>query len=699
MGTSKDNSRQSQREDECISGIIDSLRVELSAKTVELEQLRYELNAARKIYADFYDNAPVSYISVDRNGVIIDMNARACSLFECARDFACGRNMLLFATDEFKEACRFFLRNVFESASYQNCTMKMLKGTQNFTALLEAGIVRGITPGRGSTICRIAVYDISERVRMESLLHIQRDLVLALSSTDSFKKAADFLVGACMRIEGIDSGCLFICDAEGRNISVLSEKGFSGHNSESMEASAERTLSKIIAGGNPLYISKEQLSEWLSDGVFHDHNLSSIALIPVFHLSKPLALLAMGSHSVASIPSFACTALEAIAFETGAALARIRIESDLKESESRLRGIMDNSTALIYMKDLSGRFIMVNQYFCKVFKLKKHDILGRTTRELFPHIDSDIFMEHDHEVLKRNCSMEFEESISMDDGFHTYLSIKFPVAGRDGKPFAVCGIDTDITDRKNAFAALKQAVEEAESANRVKSQFLANMSHEIRTPMNAIIGFADLVLNTNLDDQQRKCLNIVKARGEDLLVIINDILDLSKIESGKMQIIPGHVNLKNLVQDMIRSFLPHTTQKGIAIFSDVSPKVPDEVSTDPVRLRQILVNLIGNAVKFTEAGHIMLGLTVDPKNTPPGFVTLHFTVTDTGIGIPQDKLDIIFDAFTQADSGSSRKYGGTGLGLAICKKIVELLDGRIWVVSKSGEGSTFHFTIRAAKVL
>ena len=284
-----------------------------------------------------------------------------------------------------------------------------------------------------------------------------------------------------------------------------------------------------------------------------------------------------------------------------------------------------------------------------------------------------------------------EYSIPFENGPRWFLGRVSPIQSRDGVAKTVCMTARDITRRKQAEDDLRSAKEAAEAGSQAKSDFLANISHEFRTPMNGILGMTELILDTEINPEQREYLEMVKTSADSLLHLLSDILDFSKVEAGKLELVDHEFALAPSLAETLQVMRFRAKQKGIELRWQVEANVPDRVIGDATRLRQVLVNLVGNAIKFTERGEV--SVQVETQEQSVERVILHFRVTDSGIGIAKDKQSMIFEAFTQADSSTTRNYGGTGLGLAITTRLVTLMEGKLWVESEWGQGSTFHFTV------
>lgn len=362
----------------------------------------------------------------------------------------------------------------------------------------------------------------------------------------------------------------------------------------------------------------------------------------------------------------------------------------LIQNQERLQAILDNATSMIYIKDLEGKYVLINKRFRDIFNLSEEEIIGHTDSDIASSKQSARFYETDMQVKLTGLAVELEEDIQVGEKTHTILITKFPLRDAQNKIYGISGIATDITDQVLYRQQLIEARKTAEDAKSMQEQFLANMSHEIRTPMNGIQGMTHLLLETNLNSEQFDFAKTIKRSSDNLLVIINDILDFSKIKAGKLTLEQIDFRLDEVLDNVKATFKHRVVEKGIALQIIIDTNVPNVLNGDPYRLNQILINLIGNAIKFTNKGHV--AITVSAITFPHG-VSLKFIVADTGIGIEEDKITQIFESFTQASIETSRKYGGTGLGLAITKQLLDLLQGEIEVNSTPGHGTTFTFSL------
>ena len=371
---------------------------------------------------------------------------------------------------------------------------------------------------------------------------------------------------------------------------------------------------------------------------------------------------------------------------------RKSMEAALAEQLRFVEVLLEAIPTAIYLKDRQGRYLRFNKAFEDLFGIARAQWVGKTVFELVP--DEAAAMDAKDQALFADRAIQTYEAVFTNrqtgvrrDGLYR----KAPLTDLQGDITGLVGTILDITDKNRIEQELREAKRNAEAASQAKSDFLANMSHEIRTPMNGVIGMTDLALDLEQNPTQREYLRIVKSSAQSLMVILNDVLDFSKIEAGKLNVESVRFPLLETIDETLKTLRSRAAQKGLVLQSQLQPDLPAEVLGDPVRLRQILTNLCDNAIKFTAQGGVYVRVSCAPVGD---LQVLHFAVRDTGIGIAADQQQGVFEAFSQADSSTTRRFGGTGLGLTICARLVELMGGRIWLESAQGQGSTFHFTLQ-----
>jgi PAS domain S-box-containing protein len=545
-------------------------------------------------------------------------------------------------------------------------------------------------------------WDVTERRRAEQRLALQHAATRTFAESATLAEAGPALLRAVCESLDWDFGALWNLDGACQVLRCANVWHRPEVRAPRFQALTEQT-SFPLGVGLPGRVWAERRAVWVEDvtqdtnfprlGAAVKANLHAALGFPILMRDQVLGVLEFFSRSILPPDDALLGVLGSVGSQVGQFIARKQTEGELRYERHLLHTLLDNLPDAIYFKDAQCRFVRVNKALARGFGLADPaQALGKTDADFFTAEHASQATEDERRIMRTGQAIiGMEEKETWPDGRETWVATtKMPFRDKDGKIIGTFGISRDITGRKQAEAELARAKDAAVAASRAKSEFLANMSHEIRTPLNGIIGMTELALDTHLTPEQREYLTLVKTSADHLLEVINDILDFSKIEAGKLDLEAIEFNLRDTLDDTLATLAVRAHKKGLELADHIYTNVPDGLVGDPGRLRQVVVNLVGNAIKFTDEGEVIVR--VQKEAEEPGRVCLHFAVTDTGIGIPPDKQKALFQAFSQVDSSTTRKYGGTGLGLAISSKLVGLMGGRMWLESAPGRGSTFHFT-------
>jgi len=646
------------------------------------EQIRRSEQALRESEAKYrhtINSAADAIVALNEQGVVIEFNPAAERLFGFTREEMLGKPLTPIIPERLREGHSLGLQRYLTTGrpSLPRWENLELPGLTKDGREIPLEISFSVFQSEEKKFITAVLRDITERKQAEKEINMLAHAVRSISE--------------CVVITDMEDNVLFVNDAFLKTY---------GHDEHELIG---KPISIIRSPNNPPEVVQEILPATLRGGWQGEllNRRKDGSEFPIFLSTsmihndngQPLALIGVSTDIT----------------------ERKRIEEALRESEERFRFMAERTGDALYrLRYDSMRYDYISPAITRLTGYSPEEINAIGFKNLVQKIVLPGSTEISHDALLKKRTQtrigEFRADylIRAKSGELRWLA-DHSIVWEDpqGNPLGTVGILTDITDRKQAEEELQKAKVAAEAANRAKSEFLANISHEIRTPMNGILGMTELLLDTPLSSEQREYANLVKTSAEALLTVINDLLDFSKIEAGRLELEPVAFDLRDSLAESLRTLATRADQKGLELTYRVLPEVPDAVVGDPCRLRQIIVNLVGNAIKFTDQGEVTVecrlwngdgGITQAPlpRRDPPSEILLHFSVRDTGIGIPPEKQQLIFDPFTQADGSTTRKYGGTGLGLAISKQLAEMMGGRIWVESEVGRGSTFHFTARFA---
>jgi PAS domain S-box-containing protein len=672
-----------------------------------------------------FDCSPLAICTVDSEIRVLSWNPAAERCFGWGEAEVLGRPLAIIPLDAWKENEDLWTR-VFAGETVTG--LETVRCHRNGTPVNVALSAAPIRQPDGTIASIMFVYlDITDRKRLETRAKIFLDLAQKLNAATTAEEACRVLAGTAHQVLGWDCCTFSLYSPETHTSqSILSIDTIDGETVEvrhapEVEPAFPMTL-KVLADGPQLILRQH---EGQTDGLIPFGNVerrsASLMFVPVRYGSEVTGIFSIQSYTRNAYHQADMETLQGLADQCGAAVKRIRAETTLREVQESLARTEAVSLVMVTHISLDGRWLKVPPTLCELLGYSPEELLGAEVAMGFAPVHAEVFAERCAGLIGgRERSFQHEAELRRHDGSRVWVDLNCSVVlNSEERPVRFLMYLRDISQRKRLeqdqlryyedvergrALAEQQAQEMASLAEelaaaknvalgsaRLKSEFLANMSHEIRTPMNAIIGFSDLLLELSLGDTERDFAETIRGAAHNLLTIINDILDFSKIEAGQLKLDPTPFDLRQLVEELADLLAPRAHGKGLEIAVRYVPGTPHLLVGDAGRLRQILMNLAGNAIKFTEEGHVLIDVEGAALESDRGSVKI--TVADTGIGIPPERLDDVFGKFVQADGSTSRKFGGTGLGLAISRQLAQLMGGDVGVESIVGEGSRFSLTL------
>ena len=629
----------------------------------ERKQMQTALCKSETRYRSLYNDAPVMLHSIDRDGRLVAVSDVWLRTLGYEREEAIGRKSIEFMTEASRRhAVETVLPEFMRTGVYRDAPYRFVKKNGETVDVLLSATAERDADGRVARSLAVMI-DVTERKKAEAALRATEARLQALIDNAPITIFLKDLGGRYVLINREFEKAHGVTDAavRGRTAGEI----FPGIGGDAV-ADHDREVLRVLAP------SQREMDWPCPDGT----RTFIVTKFPVLDADgKPIGL--------------GCVELDIT--------ERNRAEQALRLTEARLQALADNSPTRIFMKDREGRYLFANREFENFHGVSAAEIRGKTAYEVFTQAEADIYTEHDREVLRVLAPVQREIAWQAADGLQSCVELKFPIFDENGTAVGVGCIETDITERKRAEEALRAAKETAEQASRAKSDFLANMSHELRTPLNAILGFSETIATELFgpigQPRYTSYARDIHASGTHLLAIINDILDLSKIEAGKYEIRPEPVAVAALVDDCVRIVSGQAAEQGVVLSARVDPALPP-LHLDQRATKQILLDLLSNALKFTPAGG---AVTVAAERLADGGAALR--VTDTGIGIAAADIPRVLTPFVQVEGTMTRQHAGTGLGLPIAKALAEMHGGEMSIESTPGHGTTVSVRFGPSRVL
>ncbi|MGH9395383.1 MAG: PAS domain S-box protein [Terriglobia bacterium] len=685
-----------------------------------LERLQHEV-ALEERYRDLFENANDMVITTDLTGRFTSINKKGEDLGGYDRSEILQMSLTQVADSSSLESVSGAIERLLQGGSLATFEMEIVAKDGHHVPL-EVGARLIYEKGRAIGLHAIA-RDVTERRRAEAALQRANrvlktlgDCKQAIVEAESEPQLLSSVCRAITASAGYRMGWVgYAREDPQKSVEPVASAGFEegytamlGIHLDDPETGRGPTATAVRTGQISLvrdFATDPTVARWREEALRRGY-VSAISL-PLLRHSKAFGALNIYASSADAFDEEEIHLLKDLADNLAYGILAMRTRRErrraveaLRESEELFKGAFQYSNTGMALVGLDGRYLQANPALCAMLGYTEEELLSRDFQSLTHPEDLAISVAPLEGLRSGNeTRASLQKRQFHKDGHIVWAEVSVSVIrGSDGKPVRFISQIQDITARKEAEVALMKAKEAAEAASRSKSEFLANMSHEIRTPMNGILGMTDLLLDTGITFEQREYLGMVKTSADSLLSIINDILDFSKIEARKMSIETIEFSLRDCIEEALRTVTVRAAEKDLELACRIQPGLPESVAGDPGRLRQVLLNLLGNAIKFTQNGEVALTVERDNGAENDENHLLHFQVRDTGVGIPIEKQSLIFESFAQADSSSTRRFGGTGLGLTIASHLVEMMGGRIWLESQPAKGSTFHFTVRMGRL-